>query len=242
MEPQVDYLSRYLAGEHEQVWSELVALGAAVRDEPHRSAALAVAAETMRRVRRNCESIVARLAELGYAFGLYPDGSDGYYSEGPLVPPDDDRLRAVEALKVRAGPIPVSLAAFWREVGSIDLVGMHPGWPELLDPLVVDPPGAVLAAFEEWEEYADEDEREEGFVAELAPDALHKDDISGGAPYGAALLDPAADFLFLNEPHGLTFVAYLRLAILRWGGFPGLEGRGTEFGPIQRLTEGLEPF
>jgi hypothetical protein len=45
----MSYLERYLTGEHEQVWAELVALGAAVRDEPLYSDALAVARETMRR-------------------------------------------------------------------------------------------------------------------------------------------------------------------------------------------------
>lgn len=29
-----EYLERYLAGEYEQVWDDLVALGAAVREEP----------------------------------------------------------------------------------------------------------------------------------------------------------------------------------------------------------------
>jgi len=37
----MSYLERYLAGEHEQVWAELVALGPAVREEPVYSDALA---------------------------------------------------------------------------------------------------------------------------------------------------------------------------------------------------------
>jgi len=60
----MDYLQRYLSGEYEQVWNELQALGAAVRREPHYAQACEVAAETMRRVRRNCERIVARLQNL----------------------------------------------------------------------------------------------------------------------------------------------------------------------------------
>ena len=50
-----NYLERYLAGEYEQVWSELQALGPAVRQKPYLAEARKVATETMRRVRRNCE-------------------------------------------------------------------------------------------------------------------------------------------------------------------------------------------
>jgi hypothetical protein len=54
------YLERYLVGEHEQVWAELVALGEAVRDEPVYSDALVVARETMRRARWNIETLIPR--------------------------------------------------------------------------------------------------------------------------------------------------------------------------------------
>lgn len=61
-------LRRYQAGEHEQVWADMVALGPGVREEPYLGDAQAVARETMRRVRHNLELIVARLEELGYRF------------------------------------------------------------------------------------------------------------------------------------------------------------------------------
>jgi hypothetical protein len=63
------YLERYLAGEYEQVWAELQALGAAIREEPLYSDALAVARETMRRVRENLEMLIPRLVAIGYQFG-----------------------------------------------------------------------------------------------------------------------------------------------------------------------------
>ena len=78
--------------------------------------------------------------------------------------------------------------------------------------------------------------------AGLAPDDLHKDNTSGGDPYGVRLPNPAADFLFEYERHGLLFVPYLRLAILEWGGFPGLAGRDQSFPPLDELHAGLEPF
>ncbi len=62
------FLARYQAGEHEQVWAELVALGPAVREEPVRSEARAVAEEMMRRAQHNVGLIVERLREIGYRF------------------------------------------------------------------------------------------------------------------------------------------------------------------------------
>jgi len=233
----MDYLERYRSGEHEAVWNDLQALGAAVRQPPHLEQAQAVAAETMRRVRRNCEKIIARLRALGFDFKRYPDGSRRSFAPGPLTPPSA-AMRADQAeLEAQAGPLPLSLAAFWQEVGAVDLVGRGRGWPDGLDPLVVDPPeGALSFLF-------DEEAGEAGqMFAALAPDDLHKDNVSGGDPYGLHLPNPAADFLFLYERHDLLFVPYLRLALLRWGGFPGLDGRAEPFAPLAGLVEGLEAF
>jgi uncharacterized protein DUF6745 len=60
---------RYQAGAHREVWQELVALGAAVREDAYAADALAVAYETMRRVEANMRTLVQRLANMGYAFG-----------------------------------------------------------------------------------------------------------------------------------------------------------------------------
>jgi hypothetical protein len=141
-------------------------------------------------------------------------------------------------LEVEAGPLPISLVSFWNVVGAVDLVGMHPEWPDGLDPLVVHPPIGVLSSIYD---YIREDEDSPMF-GDLAPDDLHKDNISGGDPYGVELPNPLADFLFKNERHGLLFVPYLRLAILEWGGFPGLDGESVRFDPLDDLTQGLEPF
>jgi hypothetical protein len=238
----MNYLERYRSGEYAQVWEELQALGPTVREESNYALAREVARETMRRVNRNCERIVSRLRASGYRFGMYPDGSSGYYSEGPLLPPSKSLHADVAALEARVGPLPLSLAAFWENVGSVDLVGMHPGWPGLLDPLVVYPPEATLSALDDWEENLEQGETAEQVTAILAPDDLHKDNVSGGDPYSAALPEPTADFVLLNERHGLLFVPYLRLAILRWGGFPGLDGQKVSLDLLAELVAGLEPF
>lgn len=235
----MNYLERYQKGEYEQVWSDLQALGPSVRQEPYYSLACGVAAETMRRVRRDCERIISRLRSSGYVFGIYPDGSRGYYTEGPLVAPTAATRDDYASLESQVGPAPLSLAAFWQEVGSVDLVGMHASWPTGLDPLVVYPPEGAMSDVESADGESDASGQTE---AGLAPDDLHKDNISGGAPYSVALPDSSADFVLLNERHGLLFVPYLRLAILRYGGFPGLDGRDAEFEPLASLVAGLEPF
>lgn len=233
----MNYLERYRNGEHAQVWAELQALGAGVREAQYLPHAEAVAAETMRRVRRNCERLVARLNALGYVFGTYPDGTRRSYPAEPLSAPFAGQNDEIDELEDEAGPLPLALVAFWREVGAVDFVGMHPRWPAGLDPLVVDPPEGALSFL-----FGGEDDEGAGQFAGLAPDDLHKDNTSGGDPYGVRLPNPAADFLFEYERHGLLFVPYLRLAILEWGGFPGLAGRDQSFPPLDELHAGLEPF
>ena len=234
----MSYLERYLNGDHEQVWNDLLSLGPAVRHPPYFDQAQAVAIETMRRVRRNCERIVNRLRAAGYRFGVYPDGSRGYISNGPLILLSRQSQADIATLENQVGPVPLSLLAFWREVGAVDLVGMHPAWPSLLDALVVYPPEAVLVDLEAWQD----DNASEAFEGSLAPDSLHKDNISGGEPYSVQLPDSSADFLLWYEQHELYFVPYLRLALLRWGGLPGLEQKRQPFPMLADLLVKLEPF
>jgi hypothetical protein len=75
------YRDRYLSGERERVWDELVALGAAVREEPVYADALAVARETMRRARANIDRLIPRLVSVGFLFGygwLQPPASQPF--------------------------------------------------------------------------------------------------------------------------------------------------------------------
>jgi hypothetical protein len=56
----MNFVRRYEAGEHQQVWSEMLAAGADVQGEL-RSEALDVVERTMTRVRSNIERIVETL-------------------------------------------------------------------------------------------------------------------------------------------------------------------------------------
>jgi hypothetical protein len=217
------YHARYRAGEFVGVWRELTALGASVREPMLINDAWAVAEETMTRVATNIDCIIERLLNRSYQFDVYPDGT------APSVPlpahrrPDPALLADVVDLEQRVGPIPLSLRAFWQVVGAVSLIGRGPeGWPDYSDPLFVSSPEYGLFELRE-EGPGEEGPGEEGvFMCGLAPDVLHKDNVSGGPEYAIALPNPSADAAFEEEWRGIGFVPYLRAAILEWGGFPGL--------------------
>jgi hypothetical protein len=148
-------LLRYLAGECEEVWAELLK-GADRAGNPIPLAdAEAVAYETMRRTRRNLETIVAHLTASGYQFAA---------EFGPLVDPPTNTKERIAELERLGGPIPVALKAFWEIVGSVDLVPerVSPSWthfqgihlrPPYLDPLQVWPMEEVWGEYEDAIEY-----------------------------------------------------------------------------------------
>ena len=224
---------RYVAGEHTAVWSELMAQGAAVRSEPLAADALAVAYETMSRVERNVRALVLRLGEIGYEFTT-PDGARRRMKD-VHVPPDGRTPNRIQRIEKTSGPLPLSIRAFYEVVGSVDLIGRH---PSLAAPSAAVAPDPIVVIGVE--EALSDLEDEEGVLI-LAPDDLHKSNVSGGEPYEIGVPDPAADARVLNERHDLLFVDYLRLCF-RFGGFPGYEGR-TDLPPeIDRLREGLVEF
>jgi hypothetical protein len=154
-------------------------------------------------------------------------------------------------------PLPPSLLAFWERVGGIDFVwnyktdedapDLGPGlaMPEM-DPLYVDSAEHMTDLLSEWEERRShvDPELDDPWNLDLAPDYLHKANISGGAPYGIELPHLGADPIFINEEHGLPFVEYLRLAF-RWGGFPRLEryAHNVSVGQfVCEMTKDMEPF
>lgn len=240
------FLSRYLDGEHEQVWAELLALGEQVREEPLYSDALAVACETMRRVRYNIELLIPRLTELGYQFGSPDMEEDGLVeSFPPVFTPPAANVDALNAkVERQAGPLPLSLRVFYQVVGGVNLGGMedwqYAGGRYGPDPLFVYPLDEELA-----DDCLDIDNLgygEEPYRIAIAPDYYHKYGISGGGPYEVAFPDPAIDAPLLDEWHNTTLVNYLRICF-RWGGMPGFEQCSQP--PIKEiayLTEGLLPI
>ena len=178
--------------------------------------------------------LVTCLRELGYEFDR---------PNAVLPGPSGTVRQQIERLQALVGPIPLSLAEFYRIVGAVDLTGAHPKWTgcDYPDPLVVEP---IDSALEEALEYVElEDPKTEYsasesgiFRAPLAPDALHKANVSGGMWYGIEIPNPLADPVVLEEPHALPFTQYLEFC-LSWGGFPGLASASAHSWPLASLRQ-----
>jgi uncharacterized protein DUF6745 len=229
---------RYMAGAHREVWRELVSLGDRVRADPDAADALAVAYETMHRVESNVRKLVQRLDGISYTFGMNDSRSPQFAAH---VPPPPDIHRRIVDFEKEYGTLPLSLRAFYAVVGEVNLIGTHPsidpkGGSVATDPLV------VYALDEGALEFDDEDEDGETPRAiTIAPDDLHKANVSGGDAYEMAIPDLRADGELLNERHGLFFVDYLRLCF-RFGGFPGYDGAERAPIELEGLSKGLLEF
>jgi hypothetical protein len=233
------FYERYLAGERQAVWAELIALGESVREDPYAADALAVAYETMQRVEANLRTVIARLKRIGYQFQTesMPDGS-----ERPVhLPPKPGAQKLMRRLeKAAGGPVPLSLQAFYEVVGAVDLNGRHPSLSPrpcevCPDPLVVEPLEVVVGVLRE--------ELEDGRIL-IAPDEVSKMGDAGGDGYAIEVPDLRVDGKLLNTPYGdnLFFVDYLRLCF-RWGGFPGWKHAVGDAPPeIEGLSQGLVEF
>jgi hypothetical protein len=216
--------------------------------------ALKVAGATMERVAKNADLVAKRLC------GLEWTALSGSLRHKPAPAADGKVAKAIE--KITGSPLPPSVSAFWEVVGGIDFVwnykeGDAPSLLgvdlpiEELDPLCIAPARRCAFLVDEWNDAHDpefgddwDDADDDGFRLDLAPDALHKANISGGAPYGMVLPFDGVDPPFAGEPHQLPFVDYLRLCF-RFGGFPGLEKhrkRRDVSRLIEHLTEGLLTF
>jgi hypothetical protein len=115
------YLERYLAGEHEQVWADLLALGDRVRQEPLYADALAVARETMRRVRHNIEVLIPRLTAWGYHFGyenLHVEPGFASRQPGVFRTPEPRIAGVLDAFETTIGVLPLSLYAWYETIGG----------------------------------------------------------------------------------------------------------------------------
>jgi hypothetical protein len=248
------YLERYLSGEYEVVWTELVGLGERVRDEPLFSDAWAVACETMRRVRHNVEALIPRLSALGYRFGdgLFPDDPiDVEALPGPPhLPLAWDAAERIAALEELVGPLPLSVRAFYHIVGSVNLVGWHPEWPNAYspDPLYIYP---LHVQFDMWGDWlgrkAVAPEHAEGVanpvMLTMAPDFDVKYGVEGDV-YEMQVPNRGIDGLLLGERHATSFVNYLRICC-RWAGLPGLD-RLSDASPwaskLSALARELQPI
>jgi hypothetical protein len=242
-------LKRYCAGEFDQVWREI---RSHVRVEGEfRNEVVEVADATMRRVAENADLITERLRTVGW------QALSSEYQDLRTPPKPSDEAVFSGIAEISGAPIPPTLLAFWRVVGGINWVwdynsGDRPpdlGFdlpPEEHDALCVHAPSVIGYLFDEWIDQKDEAgfDVEHQLRIDLAPDYLHKADISGGSPYCIEVPFLGADPWFSDERHGLPFLDYLRLAF-RCAGFPGLDrhlARSDVQGFVARFGKDLIPF
>lgn len=229
-----DWFSRYCAGEHEQVWRELRQLGAGVRVPDIRAEAQVVCDTMAIRARQNVEAIIEDLRADGFRFHA---NNDDQTPMAPHIPPSPNAADLVMWLEQSFGPLPLTLVSWIKHIGDVWLVGTHPDWQESVeaDPLVVqaeglhDPDSPIRDYFtgewNAWQEDADDPKRPP-FILSLAPDYLHKANMSGGGPYGMLLPDDCADGIFRAEL-GSPFVEYLNW-VFRRAGFPRATGNSAK--------------
>jgi hypothetical protein len=242
-------LKRYCAGEFDQVWREVrshVRIEGEFRDE-----VMEIADATMRRVAQNADLITERLQVVGW------QALSSEYQDLQTPPKPSDEAVFSRILEISGAPVPPTLLAFWRVVGGINWVWdynsgeMSPDLgfdlpPEEHDALCVDAPSVITYLFDEWIDQKEEagSDREHSLRIDLAPDFLHKANISGGSPYCVKVPFPGADPLFSDERHGLPFLDYLRLTF-RWAGFAGLDQHSTRSdvqGFVARFGKDLVSF
>lgn len=227
------YLERYLAGDREAVWDELIGLGEQVRSRPLLDAAGAVARETVRRAKHNIELIHRRLLALGYEFA---DPQAAFVPAGPDAP---DRIAEMER---RLGTFPLLARAWYESLASVDFsqaesqlrgptgpdvngLGSHPA-------LIMQ---SLDRCWEAWLQMGEEHEQHCRDVAHLAAEdpEWHRQLTrpmepflpTGGAasncdPKGFALPCLGADGVLYNDGGGDMYLVKALRRCFEWGGFP----------------------
>jgi hypothetical protein len=243
-------LRRYQDGQREQAWSDMIALGSAIRSERYWGDAQAVARETMKRALHNVLLLIDRLEKLGFKF--YAPAAAGIQWQGPVgsristrdflrhMPPDSETTGELDDIERCFGVLPSSLRAWYEIVGGVEFLGDHPSLAGFLglrpevqgheiypDPLVVFPPvyqfmsrGAEGSGLRKGTIKRLPEEGPE--LLEVSSSLVSKAGYGGGLPFQIRVPDPCADALLLRERHGTSFLDYIRLSF-RWGGFPGWE-------------------
>ena len=245
------WLRRYESGLRDQVWQELRQLGSGIRELEWAEEAQLVCDEMARRARHNLELIVERLSNAGYRFHTNDDDQTPVQ---PHIPPTPGAAAHADWLQQRFGMLPMTLLSWVRIVGDIWLVGSHPQWATSAgaDPLVIEVEGSrypgepsIREYFDDewtqWLEHRTKDPDTAGlFVLPLAPDRLHKDNTSGGGPYGIVLPDSCVDGLFSWETT-MPFVSYLNWVFSK-GGFPWPSGDDSQWQVRHHLVKDLLPL
>ncbi len=226
----MEFYEKYISGRTKQVYDDIKALGKDAFLQHNLEEIEKVLTETFQRVAYNLEIIYRELKLINYRF--IPDPKYNY--DKPLhkpLPLTDTLLQQLDEAVKPFGYIPLSLKYFYKIVGGVNFVWDYENhekfmW-EMADPIQIASLDIVVetVADEYWKvdmhAYIEDEDISEAFI-DLAADDLHKDNVSGGAPYAIQITkEPSIDGLFLNEPNETTFIDYLRICFENCG-FPGI--------------------
>ena len=245
-----NYLRRYLGGEHEAVWAELLALGPKVREEPYFEPALAVCRELTRRSRLNLTTLINRLSQLDHQFwhwGISPhlarvsaNNHDQWREEAIWELPEHighindsyaDTAGALDRAEKNGIFVPLAVCTWMEDIGLVSLAGKHPTLcpfyedrehPQIYaDPLEIQPVVDMVA-----DSLGD---TSHGFYRlRIGFDDRYKSEmgieihIDQDAIYWIQYPDASIDTELKDVWFPTTFVGYLRKSF-QWGGFPGWE-------------------
>jgi hypothetical protein len=240
------FYKRYKEGECQEVWTELVNYGQAIRDDARMlEDAVSVARETMSRARYNIELLIERLRNIKYVFVV----EELYETRQPYTPPDSEIIELINSFEATAGFLPLSVKTFFTKVGMVNFMGAHPylseytdfyveyKLKELSDPLCFgfDPIDLEISRNGRLE-FPTASLEKQSHEFEIAPDIFHKANYSGGAAYTILLPDGAADAKLHYWQGKGTFVDYLRVSF-KWGGFAGIASINDGIGSYKYYRE-----
>jgi hypothetical protein len=236
--------------EKQQAWQE-----APVDDE---SVITAMALESLSKCADAITVLSGNLRKIGYV----------WVSSTPI--PANEVEGSIRMIEAKTGlSIPKVLVAFWKIIGGVSFVDLEHYrhvrfWEKhkiaapqgFADGLHVDACSREWASFvcqdyEDWQE--DQQDEEEQYLLSLSPDGYHKDNISGGEPYGVfaeSAWNPIWQYFewsgavkprtALADPP--DFLSYLRTTVLECAGFPGLLGIPTFESLRNQLLEDVPLF
>lgn len=109
------FLQRYLNGEHEAVWSELVDLGPSALEPGCLAEATAIAREIVNRSRFNIERIANTLADIGFRY---------WHPDGPFQLADTASRRLLAEKEAAWGEFPLILRTWYDTFAYVDFSQM----------------------------------------------------------------------------------------------------------------------
>ncbi|HRJ78521.1 MAG: hypothetical protein HUU03_05205 [Planctomycetaceae bacterium] len=232
-----DNVSKITLSKSHLAWAVFASQSSRLKEPAFKAEALQFSRLMMRGARALVLELIDELASSGYLF----EGA-----ESPHVEAEAGAQEYLAELWERGIFVPLSVQAWMIEVGCVNLCGSHPNWPKATyakegtsthDVVYTDP--FVVEVTPEYISYLI-DERDsapelaaEPFLLDVAPDHLHKANISGGTPYAVDASFPQVEPLLLYERHCTSFTDYVRRSIA-WSGFPGMDYVEPNLLPILR--------